>query len=162
MTRVAWLRAMLLVLLLLPAATPLAAQRADNTTVAIVVHPATRVDNLSFTELRRVFRGEQQFWGDGTRITLLVRAPVAVERKVVLQKVYRMTEEEFRQYWIAKMFRAEVASGPKLVYSSEMARELVAAIPGAIGFMPASAVGEGVKVVRIDGKLPTDPGYPLR
>jgi ABC-type phosphate transport system substrate-binding protein len=130
--------------------------------VAIVVHPSTRVDNLSFDELRRIFRGERQFWPDGSRITLLVRAPVAQERKLVLDKIYRMSEAAFRQYWIAKMFRAEVASGPKLVYSSEMARELVTAIPGAIGFMPAGNDVTGVKVIKIDGRLPTDPGYILR
>ena len=152
-----------LLLVALMRATPAHAQAASATAVAIVVHPSTRVDNLDFDELRRIFRGERQFWPDQkTRITLLVRAPVAQERKLVLEKIYRMSEEAFRQYWIAKMFRAEVATGPKLVYSSEMARELVTAIPGAIGFMPASSVGAGVKVLKIDGRLPTDPGYILR
>lgn len=130
--------------------------------VAIVVHPATKIDNLTFDELRRIFRGERQFWPDGSRVTLLVRAPVTQERKLVLQKIYRMNEDAFRQYWIAKMFRAEIAAGPKIVYSSEMARELVTAIPGAIGFMPVGSVGAGVKVVRIDGRLPSDPNYSLK
>ena len=98
----------------------------------------------------------------GSRITLLVRAPVAQERTVVLSKIYGMNEDEFRQYWIGKMFRAEVAAGPKIVYSSEMARELITVIPGAIGFLPANAVGSGVKVIRIDNMHPTDPRYPLR
>jgi len=137
------------------------AQNPTNT-VAIVVHPATKTDNLSFDELRRIFRGERQFWADGSRITLLVRAPVSQERTVVLSKIYRMTEDQFRQYWIAKMFRAEVAAGPKIVYSSEMARELVTVIPGAIGFLPLNAVGGGVKVIKIDNMLPSDPRYPLR
>jgi hypothetical protein len=142
-------------------ADPVFAQ-SPNTAVAIVVHPQVRVDNIAFDELRRVFRGERQFWPDGSRITLLVRAPVAQERRLVLEKIYRMSEDAFRQYWIAKMFRAEVASGPKLVYSSEMARELIGAIPGAIGFMPAQSVMPGVKVLRIDGRSPNDPAYPLR
>jgi hypothetical protein len=43
-----------------------------------------------------------------------------------------------------------------------MARELVTAIPGAIGFMPAGSIGAGVKVVRIDGRLPGDPNYALK
>jgi ABC-type phosphate transport system substrate-binding protein len=135
---------------------------AEATAVAIVVHPATKIDNLTFDELRRIFRGERQFWPDGSRVTLLVRAPVTQERKLVLQKIYRMNEDAFRQYWIAKMFRAEIAAGPKIVYSSEMARELVTAIPGAIGFMPAGSIGAGVKVVRIDGRLPGDPNYALK
>jgi ABC-type phosphate transport system substrate-binding protein len=138
------------------------AQAATTTAVAIVVHPSTDIDNLSFDELRRIFRGERQFWPDGSRVTLLVRAPVTQERKLVLQKIYRMSEDAFRQYWIAKMFRAEVAAGPKIVYSSEMARELVTAIPGAIGFMPAGSATAGVKVIKIDNRLPNDPKYPLR
>jgi ABC-type phosphate transport system substrate-binding protein len=145
---------------------PLRAQNQESSAgaVAIVAHPSTRIanDNLTFDELRRIFRGERQFWPDGSRVTLLVRAPVTQERKLVLQKIYRMSEDEFRQYWIAKMFRAEVAAGPKIVYSSEMARELVTAIPGAIGFMPASSVGAGVKVIKIDNRLPSDPNYILR
>lgn len=139
---------------------PASAQASEA--VAIVVHPSTKIDNLSFADLRKIFRGEQQFWPDNSRVTLLVRAPVSQERKLVLNKIYRMTEDEFRQYWIAKMFRAEVAAGPKIVYSSEMARELITVIPGAIGFLPASSVTAGIKVVRIDNKLPSDPGYPLR
>lgn len=130
--------------------------------VAIVVHPDTEVDNLSFDELKSIFRGERQFWDDGRRVTLLVRAPVAEERQLVLDRIYEMDEDQFREYWIGKMFRAEVAAGPKLVYSADMARDLVTVIPGAITFVPVSEVSSESKVVRIDGMLPSDEGYPLR
>jgi hypothetical protein len=132
--------------------------------VAIVVHPTVKIDNLSFADLKKIFRGEQQFWGnDGkSRITLLMRAPVAAERKLVLDRIYGLSEDQFRQFWIAKMFRTESATGPKIVYSSEMARDLVSAIPGAITFLPADAVPPGMKVLRIDGELPTGAKYPLR
>lgn len=136
--------------------------RGQEFPVAIVVHPASPVDNVTFDELRRIFTAQQQFWGDKSRITLLVRAPVARERAMVLNKIYGMSEDQFRQFWIAKMFRADVASGPKIVYSSEMARDLVAVIPGAITFLPLDAVTEGLKVLRIDGHLPGEAGYPLR
>lgn len=129
--------------------------------VAIVVHPEIQVEELSFNELRSIFRGEQQFWGDGVRITLLVRAPVASEREVILDRIYGMTEDQYQQYWIAKVFRAEVAAGPKIVYSTDMARDLVGAIPGAITFMPAGEVDSNVKVLRVDGTLPGDADYPL-
>jgi len=139
-----------------------AAAQESGFAVAIVVHPETDVDNLTFAELRTIFRGERQFWDDGRRVTLLIRAPVAAEREVVLQRIYGMDEAAFREYWIGKMFRAEVASGPKLVYSADMARDLVTVIPGAITFVPASEVSAVTKVVRIDGKLPSEEGYPLR
>jgi hypothetical protein len=139
-----------------------AAAAQPSTVVAIVVHPETRVSDLSFEDLQKIFRGDRQFWPDGSRITLLVRAPVAAERALVLDRIYRMNEDEFRQYWISKMFRADVAAGPKIVYSSMMARELVTAIPGAITFLPMDAVAGGVKVLRINGMMPTDARYPLR
>lgn len=142
-------------------ATGAAAQQAGFA-VAIVVHPETDLDNLTFAELRTIFRGERQFWDDGRRVTLLMRAPVAAERKLVLERIYEMDEAAFREYWIGKMFRAEVASGPKLVYSSDMARDLVTVIPGAITFVPLSDVSPETRVVRIDGKLPSDEGYALR
>ncbi|MDX1674547.1 MAG: hypothetical protein R3314_07135 [Longimicrobiales bacterium] len=143
---------------------PAAAQDAGSggEGVAIVVHPDVPIEELSLDQLRRIFLADQQFWPDGSRITLLVRAPAAYERDVVLNEIYRMGEDEFRKYWVGKMFRAEVPAGPKIVYSSEMAGGLVTAVPGAIGFVPASEVGEEAKVVRIDGRLPGESGYPLQ
>ena len=73
-----------------------------------------------------------------------------------------MTEAQFRQYWIAKMFRSEVPRGPKIVFSTDMTVELVVAIPGSISFVRADEVTDDVRVVRIDGKLPSDVGYPLK
>ncbi|HUF76816.1 MAG TPA: hypothetical protein VMM35_11090 [Longimicrobiales bacterium] len=139
-----------------------AAEARAQSPVAIVVHPETEVDNLSFDDLRRIFRGDVQFWSDGRRVTLLMRAPAAAERELVLDRIYGMDENEFREYWIGKMFRAEVAAGPKLVYSSDMARDLVTVIPGAITFVPVADVSSESRVLRIDGLLPSDPGYALR
>ncbi len=151
--------------LLIPAQSAMAQSEAaagPRQPIAIVVNPKDGVSDLSFAELRRIFLGEQQFWPDRSKVTLLVRAPVARERAVVLDEIYRMNEDQFRQYWIGKMFRAEVAGGPKIVYSSDMAMNLVSMIPGSITFVLASAVTPNTKVLRIDGKLPSDPGYPLK
>lgn len=137
-------------------------QSGRNQAVAIVVHDGTHIDDISLDQLRRIFLAEQQFWPDRSRITLLVRAPGAYERDFVLERIYQMDENQFRKYWIAKMFRAEVPSGPRIVFSTNMALELVTAIPGSITFMNASDIGETVKVVRVDGLLPSDDGYPLK
>ena len=47
-------------------------------------------------------------------------------------------------------------------HSTEMMMEFVVAIPGSISFVGADEVTDAVRVVRVDGKLPADPGYPLR
>ncbi len=129
--------------------------------VAIVVHSDVDIDELSMDRLRRIFLAEQQYWPDNSRIVLLVRAPAAYERTVVLERIYRMTEDQFRRYWIAKIFRAEIPSGPKVVLSTNMARELVSVIPSSITFMLAADVGPDSKIIRVDGKLPDEDGYPL-
>jgi ABC-type phosphate transport system substrate-binding protein len=141
---------------------PLAAQTSRGSDVAIVVHADTPVTNLSLAEVRKIFRGERQYWATGLPVVLLVRAPVARERDVVLKVIYQLTEAQFRQYWVAKIFRAESVSPPKLVYSNDITNQLVATLPGAISFVDAHQVGPGLKVVRVDGHLPGEPGYPLR
>ena len=130
--------------------------------VAIVVRPDLPVDNLTFAEVRKLFLGDRQYWAANLRVTLLVRAPVARERDIVLRAIYGMSEAQFRQYWISKVFRAETATGPKVVYSNEMATELVSAIPGAVAFVDAAHSPKNLKVLKIDGKLPGERGYALR
>jgi hypothetical protein len=130
--------------------------------IAVVVRPDTPADGLSMAQTRKLLLGEQQFWNPNLRVTLLLRAPAARERDVVLKVIYGMNEGEFRQFWISKMFRGEVASGPKVVSSNEMATELVNSLPGSLAFVDASQVPKGLKVLKIDGKLPGQAGYPLR
>ena len=130
--------------------------------IAVVVRPDAPVDGLTLSQTRKLLLGEQQFWNSNLRVTLLLRAPAARERDVVLKVIYRMNEAEFRQYWISKMFRAESTTGPKVVYSNEMATELVSALPGSVAFVDATQVPKGLKVLKIDGKLPGEPGYPLK
>ena len=138
------------------------AQKSGNVDIAVVVHPDTPITNLSMAEVRKVFLGDRQYWSTNVPVVLLIRAPAARERDVVLKTIYQMSDAQFKQYWIAKIFRAESASAPKVVYSNDMANELVSAIPGAIAFIDSREVRPGAKIVRVDGKLPGEPGYPLR
>lgn len=138
------------------------AQTTRGSDIAVVVHPDTPADDLSLAEVRKVLLGERQYWNAKLPVVLLIRAPVARERDVVLRVIYQMTEAQFKQYWIAKIFRAEAASPPKIVYSNDLQYELVTAMPGAIAFVDARSVRPGVRVLRVDGHLPGDPDYPLR
>jgi hypothetical protein len=130
--------------------------------IAVVVRGDTPVDGLSLIEVRKLLLGERQFWNGTLRVTLLMREPGAREREVVLKNIYRMNEVEFRRFWIEKVFRAEAQTGPKIVYSNEMATELVTAIPGSIAFVDASRIPKTLKELKIDGRLPGDKGYALK
>jgi len=154
------LATILLLLLLIYNST--VAQFPRGADVAVVVNAETPVTDLSLAEVRKVFLGERQYWTAKLPVTLLIRAPVARERDVVLRVIYEMTEEQFKEYWVVKIFRAEVTAPPRIVYSNDMQYGLVTAIPGAIAFVDARNVRPGIKVVSVDGKLPGDKDYPLR
>jgi ABC-type phosphate transport system substrate-binding protein len=136
--------------------------QAGKNDIAVVVHPDTPVTDMTVAEVRKVFVGERQYWTSNMPVILLVRAPVAREREVVLKVIYQMTESQFKQFWIAKIFRSEAVSAPKIVYSSDMANQILAAVPGSIGFVDAKSVAPGLKVVKVNGQLPGEAGYPLR
>jgi ABC-type phosphate transport system substrate-binding protein len=134
---------------------------APATDIAVVVNKEVPVDNLTFAELRKILLGDRQFWTSNVRVTLLIRAPMAHERDVVLRDILEMSEAQFRQYWIGKVFRAESSTAPKTVYTNEMAGSLLNNIPGSMTFIESTQVPKGVNVLRIDGLLPGEKGYPL-
>ena len=134
---------------------------AEAASVAVVVHPSVEVDDLSFAEFRKIIVGERQFWATGQRVTLIVRAAEAEERTVLLERVYKMSEAQYRQYWVAKVFRAEAVSGPRVVLSNEEAVDLVGVIEGAIAVVNSDDVPEGLKVLTINGLSPGEADYPL-
>ena len=95
-------------------------------------------------------------------MTLFIRAPIARERDAMVKEVCQMTEAQFRQHWIAKVFRADAATPPKILYSGQSAVEQVSRTPGALAFVEAPLAGKSVKVLKIDGKSPGQQGYRLR
>jgi hypothetical protein len=141
---------------------PSSAQTSSGADIAVVVNADTPVTDLSLAEVRKVLLGERQYWNSKLPVVLLIRAPVARERDVVLRVIYQMSEAQFKQYWVAKIFRAEAASPPKIVYSNDMQYELLTALPGAIAFVDSRNVRPGAKVLRVDGHMPGDRDYPLR
>ena len=129
--------------------------------VAVIVNPKNNVDNLSMAELAKIFRGERQYWRTDLPVLLLLRTPGSYEREVALRSIFRMTESQYKQYWISRIMRAEATAPPAELYSSGMTKEGVSAISGSIACINASDVKPGVKVVRINGRLPGEAGYPL-
>lgn len=139
-----------------------AAQTTEGPDIAIVVNSENSVTNLSMPELRRIFRGERQYWSSNSPVVLLMDAPGARERDVILRTVLQMSEDEYTQYWVAKIMRAEASFPPTAVFSYSMVGEGIRGNRGAIGYVIASGVPAGLKVLQVDGILPGKPGYPLR
>jgi hypothetical protein len=134
------------------AVAPLAAADAARAPIpiAVIAHPQVPVDELSLAELRRVFLGQRPVWSSELMITLLTPPRGSPEREVLLHTIYQQRDEtQYQQYWINRLFADGAPTVPKGTGSPEMSASLVREIP------------QGVKVLRIDGKLPGDSGYPL-
>lgn len=144
------------IILVIIASVPALAQADD---VAVVVNPKNPVSALSTSALRKLFAGETRAWPGGTPVKLVIRAPGAREREVVLQLLH-FSEDQYERYLTAQAYRGEDAE-PVAVFSNGMEKEAVIDMPGAIALMDAHDVKAGLKVLKIDGKLPGDDGYPL-
>lgn len=131
----------------------------SNTDVAVVVNPNSPVSSLTTAALRKLFAGETRMWPGGTPVKLIIRAAGAHERVVVLQLLH-FSEEEYDRYWTTQVYRGEGVE-PVAVFSNGMQKEAVMGIPGAIALIEARDIKPGLKVLKIEGKLPGEEEYPL-
>jgi len=130
--------------------------------LAIVVNRSNPIDNLSFTELRKIFLGERNHWSNGHRIAIAMLDYGQPERRTVLRLIYRMNEKGYQDYLLHGMFRGDVFVVPRTLASPSIVRKFVFNAPGAIGYLRASDVDGSVKVVRIEGLLPEQKDYRLQ
>jgi hypothetical protein len=131
-------------------------------TLAIIVNHTNPVDNLSFSELRKVFLGRRSHWPNGRRIAVAMLDYGQPERETVLKDIYQMDDNGFRNYFLRGRFRGEVFVSPKTLASPTIVKKFVFNAPGGIGSIRANEVDASVKVLRIDGHLPEDKDYVLQ
>ena len=133
---------------------------AQNGDIAVVVNSANRASGISMAELRKLFAGEKQTWPGGQTVKLFVRAPGTPERNA-LMKLLNMTESEYKKYWAAQVFKGEAQAEPLMLPSNGIQKEAVHAFPGALVLMATADVKTGLKVLKVNGLLPGEAGYPL-
>jgi ABC-type phosphate transport system substrate-binding protein len=130
--------------------------------LAIVVNQSNPVSDLSLAELRAVFMGERSHWPNGRRITLVMMEQGQPEREAILREICRLSEADFRRRILQGLFTGEVLVSPKTLATPVGVRKFVFNVPGAIGYLRPEDVDASVKVIRLDGHLPSDAEYALR
>jgi hypothetical protein len=88
------------------------------------------------------------------------RVPGSYERMVLL-KLLGMSEGEYKQYWIAQVFHGDAQVEPVALFSNGMQKEVLLAFPGAIALVVLQDVKPGMKIVKVEGRSPGEPGYPV-
>jgi hypothetical protein len=161
-------RAQLLVVLLTVASLAVAAARLSGqdlkhtTDIAVVVNPDNTLTDIRLPMLRKIVLGEQTTWGNHVSINLIVRQEGTPEQQAMLRALAQMDQSQFRQSWVAKVFRGEAPAEPVTVPSSGLASEYVVTHRGAIAFVRGIDLRKDLKVLKVEGLLPGAPGYALR
>jgi phosphate transport system substrate-binding protein len=130
--------------------------------LAIIVNKANPVEAMTLAELRDVFLAERSRWPNGRKVTITMLDIGNPERDVVLRTIYRMREADFNRSFLRARFAGETTEEPKLLASPTNMVRFVFNAPGAIGYVRASNLDNSVKVLRIDGLAPGEPGYKIK
>ena len=157
-------RCVILLILVSGAISTLAKAQALERQFAVITNPKNTVGSISSRQLRKLLLGEDKFWESHTPVYLILRDGSSPEGQFAMKQIASMSPADYRQYWNAKVFRGEATEQPLIVPSNGLASGLVASRVGSICIIPAANVPKdaSVKLLRVDGKLPGESGYPLR
>jgi hypothetical protein len=128
--------------------------------MAVIVNPGNPATNVSLGDLRKIFGGTRRAWPGGQPVKLITRGPGCLER-IVLLRLLAMSESEYKQYWIAQVFRGEADSEPLIVPSVGMQKEALKVFPGGISLVSLRDLKPEMKVLKVDNLLPGTAGYAL-
>jgi len=127
--------------------------------IAVVVSSASSHRALSSDKLRRVFLAIPTDDDGGNRFVPVNLGQASNVRERFDRNVLKMTPQEIARYWIDQRLRGN--KPPRTASSMDLLRRAVQELPGAISYLPLSAVGS-LRVLTIDGRAPNDGNYPLR
>jgi len=125
-----------------------------------VVAKDSAVQQLSLYELKRLYLGDNMNTPDGKKLLALNRGTSTQERVGFDKTVLGMTPEEAARYWIDRRIKGQ-SGAPKAVDPANVLQKVVARLPGSISYIRQHELTDAVKVVKIDGKMPGDAGYPI-
>lgn len=125
--------------------------------IAIVVHPECPINSLRWAQLERIYKGKQLTWSNGDTIVVTNRPPSNRLRqqfyKVVLNSP---VSQQFLRPGSPIPFKT------KRLKSGKAMSRFIGRVSTAIGYLSLKDVSNKVKVLRMDGRLPSDPGYKLQ
>lgn len=129
--------------------------------LALVSNKANTVGALNLTDLVKVCKAQTNRWPDGKPITFVMRTPASPEMKIVLEKLYGMSQTEVAGLIVTANHGRPLHPAIMVVASDEELVNQVASTPGAVGVVDVYSINSSVSVVKVAGKLPLEPGYLL-
>lgn len=132
--------------------------------VAVVVHPANQVENLTREELKEIFTGNRTTWDNGTGVVVLIRDTFSGTRQLFEEKIMDGKALTHPGVRVEKKGDGMIFSPifstfhPPFFPLIKRERELLfslAKIRGAIAYLSIGHIPKESRVVKIDGVEPT-------
>jgi ABC-type phosphate transport system substrate-binding protein len=138
-----------------------AATLAQAKDVALIANKGSAVTAVTMADLVKLCKAQTPRWPDGKAVTVVVRDPASAEMKMVLEKIYSMTPPAVNELIATANHERGAHPAIIVVSSDDDLVHKVAATPGAVGLVDVYAINSSVDVMKVAGKLPFEPGYPL-
>ena len=148
-------RSLSILLLFLAAAVSLGSAR----DLAIVSNKTNPISTITLADFVKVAKGQTTRWPDGKSVMFIMRAPSSPEMKLLLEKVYELPQSDVKGLIVAANHGRMGHPAIIVVDSDEELVNKVASLPGAVGIVDVYSINSSVAVVRLEGKLPLEPGY---
>jgi|SRR5277367_6445877 len=124
--------------------------------LVVVADRQSTTTNIKASELANIFTAHTRTWPDGKPIKIVMRDPSSEDAQLVLRRILNMTTDQARSFIQAHPGVIVVAD------SDDAILHFVSNNRGAIGVVDLYSLTKDVNVVKIDGKLPLEPGYLLK
>jgi hypothetical protein len=134
---------------------------AQGKDLALISNKSNEMVAITFPEMVKVCKGQVNRWPDGKPVSFITRDPTAPEMKLVLEKVYGMSKDEVKAAIASANHGRADHPAIVVVESDEAVVKKVESTPGAVGLVDVYSISGGVTVLKVGGKLPLEPGYPL-
>ncbi len=114
--------------------------------VVIVCNKSVTASSLSQDDVRDIFLGRKTVWDDGQKIKFVTMKD-GHAHEAFLDTFVRKTAMQFDLYWDKLVFTGR-ARTPKAFSTSDGIIDFIERTEGAIGYIPAAALEEDLKVIR--------------
>ena len=118
--------------------------------LSVIANSKGAPSEISFSKLKSVFRGEQQRWKDGTKVTLALMKTNTQTGDEIAKRLLGMTSKELNKYFLAQVFQGKMSS-PQFFDSEDDLIKYVKSNEGAIGIVGSKNTG-GLNPILVDGK----------
>jgi len=123
--------------------------------LAVIVNRSNTTSAVTAAQLEKLLKTPAQSWPDGKRIRVFLADPDSAETGMILQRACKVKPEEIKS--LADTHKVDL----QVVGSDDIVLQMVDGNPGAIGIVNVYSINSHVKVLKVDEKLPMEPGYLL-